>query len=675
MKSVGLIGGLVALAAAENGSALTKVIQLLKDIKGKAASELKNEAAQYSEFAQFCDDEAATRQNSIKEASGEIEDLTALIQSCDAKIATSADAIQASSAQSAANEEELGRGKKQRAEEKEVNTAAQAELGETVNMLARAKTVLERSLSFAQGGKVDPAYMSKMVDAIRVVIDASSTNLDNKRKLEAFLQDTDSDDLSLMQQPQAKQVAYESKSGSIVSTIEDMRDEAEEQLQEERKKEMEQAHTWAMMEQNLTTQNKHLDERVKEAQNVSQTASSDKGQAQKDLQQQQDNKATDEAYLKDLVSSCRSKATEWDARQKSAAAEQKALGEAIGILSQKFSFVELKTVTKHMALSEKAQEARSKAGRVLKKLGRKFNSFAMMEVAAGVVRGDVFEKIRGLITGMINKLQKQAQEEATQHAFCQEETKKSNASRKDKEQKIEKHQTRLDKIESGRAKLNEQIQALQQELNDMQQSQAKATKLRHEEAAAFAAQEKDLSESQVAVESALGVLREHYGASGAALLQQPEGPSFGANQGDAASMILGILEQAAEEFSVNLAQAKASEQESVANFEKMVQANAVSKASKEASLKGKEAEVKSLAEMFQTVTSDKESVTAELDAVLEYIEKLKPQCTRKVETYEERKAKREAEVSGLKDALEILSAEGGEGEAFVQKQAFLQRKK
>jgi len=138
-------------------------------------------------------------------------------------------------------------------------------------------------------------------------------------------------------------------------------------------------------------------------------------------------------------------------------------------------------------------------------------------------------------------------------------------------------------------------------------------------------------------------------------------------------MILGILEQAAEDFSMQYAEAKAAEEDSAANYEKTTQANKVTKASKEASVKGKESEVKSLAEAIQTISSDKEAVSAELDAILDYIEKLKPQCTQKVETYEERTAKRAAEIAGLKEALEILSAEGSE--ALVQKQTFLSRKR
>merc|ERR1712061_610206 len=56
-------------------------------------------------------------------------------------------------------------------------------------------------------------------------------------------------------------------------------------------------------------------------------------------------------------------------------------------------------------------------------------------------------------------------------------------------------------------------------------------------------------------------------------------------------------------------------------------------------------------------SSDRSGVQAELDAVNEYLTSLKKECTEVAETYAERKARFEAEIAGLKEALQILESE------------------
>ena len=91
--------------------------------------------------------------------------------------------------------------------------------------------------------------------------------------------------------------------------------------------------------------------------------------------------------------------------------------------------------------------------------------------------------------------------------------------------------------------------------------------------------------------------------------------------------------------------------------------NKVTKTKKDHDLKYKTAEVKSLAKAVAELSSDKETLGTELAAVNEYYAKLKDRCIAKPETYEERKARREAEINGLKEALQVLESET----AFVQR--------
>merc|ERR1719408_520829 len=131
------------------------------------------------------------------------------------------------------------------------------------------------------------------------------------------------------------------------------------------------------------------------------------------------------------------------------------------------------------------------------------------------------------------------------------------------------------------------------------------------------------------------VLREFYG--GAALLQMKQ-PSFGGSKSDSGSSIISFLEVAQSDFTRLLAECEADESEALKAYEKLMQESAVSKATKEAEVKGKNSEIKSLEVAISDSTQDLESSQKELDAVMDYIEKLKPQCESRAMTYEERKA-------------------------------------
>merc|ERR1719379_1150083 len=73
----------------------------------------------------------------------------------------------------------------------------------------------------------------------------------------------------------------------------------------------------------------------------------------------------------------------------------------------------------------------------LKDMGHKFHSYTMMEMVSAATT-DPFEKIRGLIGDMIAKLIAEANEEASQKAFCDEEKAKSNKEKEAKVMKIDK---------------------------------------------------------------------------------------------------------------------------------------------------------------------------------------------------------------------------------------------
>merc|ERR1719399_1495906 len=126
-----------------------------------------------------------------------------------------------------------------------------------------------------------------------------------------------------------------------------------------------------------------------------------------------------------------------------------------------------------------------------------------------------------------------------------------------------------------------------------------------------------------------------------------------------------MLEVAEADFSKNLADAESQEETAQADYERITKENEVAKVTKEQDVKYKTKTAKSLDKTVVELTGDMEGLQTELDAVLDYWTKITDQCVAKVEPYEERKKRREAEIAGLKEALEILEGEA----ALIQKQS------
>merc|ERR1719488_82036 len=107
----------------------------------------------------------------------------------------------------------------------------------------------------------------------------------------------------------------------------------------------------------------------------------------------------------------------------------------------------------------------------------------------------------------------------------------------------------------------------------------------------------------------------------------------------------------------------AAEDTAVSEYERETKENEITKATKEQDVKYKTKEAAGLDQSVAEYTSDRSGVETELAAVNEYLKELEGRCIAKAESYSERKARREAEINGLKEALTILDNET----AFLQK--------
>merc|ERR1719393_256093 len=224
---------------------------------------------------------------------------------------------------------------------------------------------------------------------------------------------------------------------------------------------------------------------------------------------------------------------------------------------------------------------------------------------------------------------------------------------------LDKLQSRIDGATSTIAENTESIKTLEAEVAEIDKAQAEATAIRNKDHEDYLVASKDFKDSAEAVAKAIEVLKNFYEGSfiqvSAKTSLKSKQPELGGAKSDIAHTIISVLEMSEEDFTTLLAETEATEDEAAKAYKTLTDENKMSKATKETEAKGKASEVKSLTVQLGHSKEDHASTSSELDAVNAYIDKLRPQCEEKAMSYEEKKAKREAEIAGLKEALEILS--------------------
>merc|ERR1719324_946987 len=300
-------------------------------------------------------------------------------------------------------------------------------------------------------------------------------------------------------------------------------------------------------------------------------------------------------------------------------------------------------------------QANNKAVRFVRDMARRQNLPELAQLASRVASAlrmggssgaDPFAKVKGLIEEMIVRLEKEAAEEAAHKAYCDKEFKETYAKEEDKKAEIDKLTTAINKAKARSALLKGEVATLQKELADLAAGQQKMDTIRAEEKALFDKNSAEMKEGLQGVKLALKILREFYGKGEGA-------------QG-AGSNIIGLIEVIESDFEKLLSEMTADEESAAAQYDKTSKENEVTKAMKDQDVKYKTKEFTGLDKSITELSSDLAGVEEELSAVLEYLEKIKEACIAKPETYEERKARQEQEIAGLKAALEIL-----EGEAML----------
>merc|ERR1712194_576011 len=291
-------------------------------------------------------------------------------------------------------------------------------------------------------------------------------------------------------------------------------------------------------------------------------SSEKKSTAEGDLQVTKKELAEDEEAKAGLHHDCMTKASTFEADTRSRGEELKALAMAKKIIKEATSLAQVSFVQLASQLSTGADLANYEVLRFVRDIARKEKSSALAQLSSRLAMAmhssDPFGKIKGLISDMINKLEEEADADATEKAYCDKELRETNEKKDAKTAEIAKQTTRIDQSAAKSATLKEEVATLQKELADLARSQSDMDKMRAEEKATYEENRAELEKGLTGIKAALQLLNEYYASDKAH-----------ASADGAGSGIIGLLEVCEADFSKNLAQTIADEESAVAEYEKV----------------------------------------------------------------------------------------------------------
>jgi len=261
------------------------------------------------------------------------------------------------------------------------------------------------------------------------------------------------------------------------------------------------------------------------------------------------------------------------------------------------------------------------------------------------------------------KLTEEANAEAESKGFCDAELATNKATREDKSTEIERLTAQIDELTAKNTKLTQDIADLNDAVAESDRVVKEASEQRSKDKAANTATIADAKAASSAVQQAIKVLKTFYAkaAQSTALVQNQPAPetfdsAFKGQQAESGG-VMGMLEVIQSDFARLEAETSSGEDSATREHDKLLEDSATDKAVKEKDARHKGFDKVRTERALTQAGKDIKATQAELDAALEYFDKLKPQCVDSGLSYEDRVAKRKAEIKSLQEALEVLNGE------------------
>merc|ERR1740123_387109 len=437
----------------------------------------------------------------------------------------------------------------------------------------------------------------------------------------------------------------------------------------------------------------------------------------------------DQLYMKDLTARCEVRARDWDQRASMRGGEVQALTEALAILKEGpedgKSVLDLEKESKEeakkrrrllqvsapkktaksskinatavlsspgtktpsflqalqqrsslrgkLSASQAQQHGKHRASEILQSAGIRLKSGQLSNLAVRVM-ADPFVKVKGLIQSLIDRLYKEAAQEATKKGWCNTQIGKAKNDRDSQYADITKYTAEMEGLEAKKEELELEIKELKEDIPKAWKKMNETTKLRDEEKEENLKKIRAAEDAATAVGEAILILKNFYQAAenqqysmlqASPVDEDTEGAGFkGGYKGkqEAGTGIISLLEGIKVGFEKSAQETESEEEKAHRDFVEFDQTQRADIKSKETQMEIDKEELKGTESDIDKTLEDTETAQGLLTSALKAIEELKPMCVDNGMSYKERQETRDEEIAALKKALCALDPNGAEKE-------------
>jgi len=676
--------GPFAFANTDSGSPVTKIVGLIEELKAKIEADGKAEQNMYNRYACWCETTSARKAANIHQAMADIKSLGTKVLELKSKVTGLNNDIHHLTQQITENQAAQDEATAIRTKDNTRFLAEKTEMETTLSALERGINVLSGAgTKTALLQTEQMSELSSIADGVHKIT-SKMPNIDKlltPKQLKLIAQFA-RDPSEFYDQKAEKAASYNPASATIQGILKDMYDTFSMNLEKSTETD---AIAFKNFESLMGVKGRemalHLSERAKRE---SEKAAAEELQAETAKSYDDTSKMMkeDTIFFDDTKAACTSKSAEWSERVRARTEELAGINKALEILTGDDARALFNKAIKpgmEMGFIQESSTVQSPRNRVyesLKKHAVRAKSLRLMAIAASLKAGGHFDAVTGEIDKMMEVIKQEERDDIRQKDWCKEEMHKNEQEAARYEYKVEKKDQLIGRMRVQLDELETTLQNTIQEIIDTKKDVRQMEDQRKADHAVYQEKKADDEGAVKVMGAAIDALGSFYKNNKAALVQQPtfaksedQAPDAGfsskGKSGGESKGILSIMTMLKEDLEDEITNAVKMEMEDQFYFERGI--NAAHNLLKE--LHEKKTNLNSAIADLNTEIDNRWSEREDLQGLLneekEYMASIKPDCDYLIETFEDRRNKRDVETQSLIDAkgmLEGQDAAGGEGE-------------